>query len=141
MIYHNIRRTSQRAFTLIELIVVIALVAVLAAVVAPNLLGKASDANRKAAGIQLDKVSNAIELYRLETGRYPERLRDLIEQPSGLERWKGPYLKKQATLIDPWGNDLAYNRQGQHGPFDLISHGADGQSGGEGDDADIGHWE
>ena len=80
-------------FTLIELIVVIALVAILAAVVAPNLLGKATEANRKSAGIQLEKIANSVELYRLETGRYPEELSDLVRRPSGVERWNGPYVR------------------------------------------------
>ena len=135
--------TSARpsGFTLIELIVVIALVAVLAAVVAPNLLGKASDANRKSAGIQLEKIANIVELYRLETGRYPETLEDLINQPQGVERWNGPYVRKQSQLNDPWGNPLVIQRPGQNGPFDIISFGSDGQPGGEGDDADINSWE
>ena len=128
-------------FTLIELIVVIALVAVLAAVVAPNLLGKATEANRKSAGIQLEKIANSVELYRLETGRYPEELSDLVRRPSGVERWNGPYVRKLSQLQDPWGNDLELRRPGENGPFDIISYGADGQPGGEDDDADIASWE
>ena len=130
-----------RGFTLIELIVVIALVAVLAAVVAPNLIGKASDANRKAAEMQLEKVANAVELYRLETGRYPEELQDLVQQPQGLTRWNGPYVRKKAQLEDPWGNALVLRQPGENGKFDLISYGGDGQPGGEGDDADVNSWE
>jgi len=134
--------TSRRSgFTLIELIVVIALVAVLAAVVAPNLLGKATEANRKSTGIQLEKVANAVELYRLERGRYPEELIDLVKKPQGVERWNGPYIRKQSQLKDPWGNDLILQRPGENGPFDIVSYGADGQAGGEGDDADINSWE
>lgn len=128
-------------FTLIELIVVIALLAVLAAVVAPNLLGKASDANRKSAAIQLEKIGNAVELYRLETGRYPKALEDLVTKPLDVDRWSGPYLRKRSQLKDPWGNDLVMRRPGEHGDFDLISYGGDGQPGGEGDAADIHSWE
>lgn len=128
-------------FTLIELIVVIALVAVLAAVIAPNLLGKATEANRKSATIQLEKIANSVELYRLETGRYPEELTDLVRRPDGVERWNGPYVRKLSQLQDPWGNDLVIRRPGEHGPFDVISYGADGRPGGEGDDADILSWE
>ena len=128
-------------FTLIELIVVIALVAILAAVVAPNLLGKATEANRKSAAIQLEKIANTVELYRLETGRYPETLMDLVEQPQGLERWNGPYVRKRSQLKDPWGTDLVIQRPGQNGEFDIVSYGGDGQRGGEGDDADIYSWE
>lgn len=135
--------TSARSsgFTLIELIVVIALLAVLAAVIAPNLLGKASDANRKSAAIQLEKISNAIELYRLETGTYPDALQDLVQKPQGLERWNGPYVRKLSQLKDPWGNELVIRRPGEYGEFDLISYGGDGQPGGEGDAADINSWE
>jgi general secretion pathway protein G len=128
-------------FTLIELIVVIALVAVLAAVVAPNLLGKASEANRKSALVQLEKIASAVELYRLETGRYPEALNDLVEQPQGLDRWQGPYVRKASQLIDPWGNALAMRLPGENGSFDIVSYGGDGQPGGDGDGADITNWD
>ena len=96
MTYSN----QPQGFTLIELIVVIALVAVLAAVIAPNLLGKATEANRKSATIQLEKIANSVELYRLETGRYPEELSDLVRRPDGVERWNGPYVKR-TILKDP----------------------------------------
>jgi len=128
-------------FTLIELIVVIALVAVLAAVVAPNLLGKASDANRKSAAVQIEKISNAVELYRLETGQYPEALDDLVTRPAGLERWNGPYVRKLSRLQDPWGNSLIIEVPGQNGSFDIVSYGGDGRPGGDGDAADITNWD
>ena len=128
-------------FTLIELIVVIALLAVLAAVVAPNLLGKASDANRKSAGIQLEKIGSAVELYRLETGRYPDRIEDLAVKPQGVERWNGPYVSKKSQLKDPWGNDLVIKKPGETHKFEVISYGGDGRPGGEGDDADITNWD
>ena len=128
-------------FTLIELIVVIALVAVLAAVVAPNLLGKAGEANRKSALVQIEKISSAVELYRLETGRYPDELIDLVEQPQGLDRWQGPYVRKRSQLVDPWGNELMIKVPGENGTFDIVSYGGDGQPGGEGDGADISNWD
>lgn len=130
-----------RGFTLIELIVVIALVAVLAAIVAPNLLGKAGDANRKAAMVQLEKIASSVELYRLETGRYPETLTDLVQRPQGVDAWNGPYVRKLSQLKDPWGNDLVLRQPGEHGPFDLLSYGGDGEPGGEDDAADIHSWE
>lgn len=128
-------------FTLIELIVVIALLAVLAAVVAPNLLGKASDANRKAAGIQLEKLGSSIELYRVETGRYPDSLEDLVSKPQSVDRWNGPYVNKKSQLQDPWGNEFVIRVPGEERSFDLISLGADGRPGGEGDNADITNWD
>ena len=135
------RAQTARGFSLIELLVVIGILAVIAAIVAPNLLGKADDANINAAKVQIEQVSAAIDLYRLETGRYPETLTDLVEQPADNPRWKGPYLRKKSLMQDPWHNDLQYARPGQHGKFDLYSYGPDGSPGGEGDDADIGNWE
>lgn len=134
-------RRHPRGFTLIELIVVIALIAVLAAVVAPNLLGKAGEAKRKSARVQVDKISTAVELYRLETGRYPETLSDLVKKPEGMDQWNGPYVRKRSQLVDPWGNPLTIEVPGKGGPFDIVSYGADGRPGGEGDDADITNWE
>jgi general secretion pathway protein G len=135
------RLTRRSGFTLIELIVVIALVAVLAAVVAPNLLGKASEAQRKSTMVQLEKLSSAVELYRLETGTYPDDLVDLVEQPQGVDRWAGPYIRKKSQLKDPWGNEIVIQRPGQTGAFDLISYGGDGRPGGDGDAADITNWD
>jgi general secretion pathway protein G len=109
--------------------------------VAPNLLGKATEANRKSALVQLEKLSGAVELYRLETGRYPDELIDLVEQPQGVDRWAGPYIRKKSQLQDPWGNDIEIKRPGENGAFDLVSYGADGRPGGEGDDADITNWD
>lgn len=132
---------QQRGFTLVELIVVIAVLAVITAIVAPQLFDKADDAKAKAAAIQIEKVGNAISLYKLEVGSYPGELEDLVSKPSGADNWKGPYLKKKKLLKDPWNNDLLYLQPGQHGRFDLLSYGSDGQAGGEGDNADITNWE
>ena len=131
----------QRGFTLIEVIVVIALLALLMAYVAPEMFGRADEAKRKAAGIQLEKISAAVELYKLEVGKFPETLEDLVTQPAGVNNWKGPYLKKKSLLRDPWDNPLVYTQPGEHGRFDLASMGGDGESGGEGDAADITSWE
>jgi len=137
-----LQHARQRGFTLIEVIVVIALVALLMAYVAPNLLNRADDAKRKTAGLQLEKISSSIELYKLEVGRFPETLSDLVEKPGGnSDNWKGPYLKKKSLLKDPWGNELNYQQPGEHGAFDLLSYAGDGQLGGEGDNADITSWE
>ena len=130
-----------KGFTLIELIVVIALIAVIAAVVAPNLLSKAGEANHKSAVVQLEKISNAVELYRLETGQYPQQLSDLVERPRDVERWNGPYIRKQSQLLDPWGNELILTVPGEGHNFDLMSYGADGRAGGDGDAADITNWD
>jgi general secretion pathway protein G len=134
-------RPLTRGFSLIELLVVIAILSVIAAIVAPNLLGKADDANVQATKIQIEQMTAAIDLYKLETGRYPRRLDDLVANPGDVPRWKGPYLRKKSLLQDPWHNDMQYQQPGQHGPYDLYSYGADGRQGGTGNDAEIGNWE
>lgn len=133
--------SSQRGFTLMELIVVITVLALIAVVIAPQMFDRADDAKRKAAQIQIDKVGAAIELYKLETGRFPGELQDLVTQPANISNWNGPYLKKKALLQDPWQRELIYTQPGEHGRFDLMSLGSDGSAGGEGDDADITSWE
>lgn len=133
--------SRHKGFTLIEVIVVIALLGLLLAYIAPEMFGRADDAKRKAAGIQLEKVSASIDLYKLEVGRYPESLQDLLQQPASAKNWKGPYLKKRSLLQDPWSNELVYRYPGEHGRYDLLSHGSDGQLGGDEDGADITSWE
>ena len=139
---HRSKRTPvARGFSLIELLVVIAILSVIAAIVAPNLLGKADDANVHATKIQLEQVTAAIDLYRLETGKYPRRLEDLVANPGDVPRWKGPYLRKKSMMQDPWHNELQYQQPGQHGAYDIYSYGSDGKAGGDGNNADIGNWE
>jgi general secretion pathway protein G len=132
---------AARGFSLIELLVVIAILSVIAAIVAPNLLGKADDANVHATKIQLEQITAAIDLYRLETGRYPRRLEELVTNPGDVPRWKGPYLRKRSLMQDPWHNEMQFQQPGQHGAYDLYSYGADGKPGGTGNDAEIGNWE
>ena len=141
MTIHPQRQILTRGFSLIELLVVIGILAVIAAIVAPNLLGKADDANVNATKVQIEQVTAAIDLYRLETGKLPRELGDLITNPGDSKRWKGPYLRKKSLLQDPWHNDLVYTQPGEHGRYDLFSYGSDGVPGGEGNDADIGNWE
>ena len=132
---------AARGFSLIELLVVIAILSVIAAIVAPNLLGKADDANVHATKIQLEQITAAIDLYRLETGRSPRRLEELVTNPGDVPRWKGPYLRKRSLMQDPWHNEMQFQQPGQHGAYDLYSYGADGKPGGTGNDAEIGNWE
>jgi len=134
-------KVRHRGFTLIELIVVITVLSLLMVVVAPQMFERADDAKHKAAQIQIDKVGNAIELYKLEVGRFPETLEDLVRKPDNADNWKGPYLKKKALLQDPWERDLVYVQPGEHGRFDLLSLGSDGQPGGEAENADITSWD
>jgi len=138
---------ERRGFTLIEIMVVIAVIAILASLVAPNVfrhVGTAQDATARA---QVEMLGAALDAYRLDNGRYPttqQGLEALRTQPVADPRprnWRGPYLRRELPL-DPWGNAYVYSSPGQVNPngFDLLSFAADGRAGGEGEDADITSW-
>jgi general secretion pathway protein G len=136
-----------RGFTLIEIIVVITIMAIMAALIVPRVVGRTDDARIAAARQDIATLMNALKLYRLDNGRYPtteQGLRALVEKPTVdpmPTNWKaGGYLDAPTVRKDPWGNDYAYLNPGLHGEIDLISFGRDGQPGGEGPDADIGSW-
>lgn len=134
----------QRGFTLIELLVVLVILGLLMSVVGPRVMKYVGGAKTDTARMQIQELSSALDMYHLEVGRYPANnvgLQALIEKPAGANRWNGPYLRKSSIPKDPWGNDYSYRFPGQHGAFDLFSNGADGQPGGEGEDADIVSWE
>ena len=131
-----------RGFTLIELLVVMVILGLLAALVAPRFLGKVGRSKQQAAQAQLELFGAALDSFRLDTGRYPttsEGLEALRTKPSGTESWDGPYLKREVPL-DPWGRTYIYKSPGEHGDYDLISYGADGTAGGEGENADVLSW-
>lgn len=135
------RRASRAAgFTLLELLVVLAILGLLASLVAPRMFGNVSKSEVKVARAQIAAFETAIENFRLDVGRYPsteEGLAALTRAPSGADaRWSGPYLKK-AVPADPWGNAYLYRAPGERGDFDLVSLGRDGRPGGTGDDADL----
>lgn len=132
---------TSRGFTLIELLIVISILALIAAFVGPNLIGKADEANVKAAKVQLQKIGAAVDLYRLETGKYPPDLNALLRQPGDTPRWKGPYLNSGHLPKDPWDADFVYRFPGEHAPYDILSLGADSKKGGDGYAADIGSWQ
>lgn len=130
---HNIKK----AFTLVELLVVILILAILAAMIVPRIIHKADDAKRAKAASDIAALRTALTNFKLDTGRYPtteEGLIALEEQPGDVNNWKGPYTEK-AIPPDPWFNEYVYDSDGQN--FTLTSYGADGQPGGEGDAADI----
>ncbi len=130
-------------FTLIELMIVLFILGLLAALVAPRLMGRVGKAKQKTAQAQIQMLATALDLYHLDVGRYPtdeEGLKSLYAKPESLPAWSGPYLDK-AVPKDPWGRDYVYKCPGEHGPYDLYSLGADGQPGGEGENADITNWE
>lgn len=134
------RRRRGRGFTLLELLVVLAILALLIAFVGPRVLDYLSGARSDAAKIQMRNIEASIDLYRLDVGQYPPNLSALVEQPTGIEKWNGPYLKKATGIQDPWGKQYGYRQPGQHGDYDLFSLGRDKAEGGDEEDRDIVNW-
>jgi general secretion pathway protein G len=137
-------RLSRRAgVTLIEMLVVVAIIALFAALVAPAMLKRADAARTTAAKAQINSFETALGSYKLDTSMYPttdQGLQALRVKPEGLAQWNGPYLPKEVPL-DPWGRPYIYKFPGEHGDEpDIISYGADGQPGGDGVNADIVSW-
>ncbi|MGB7576152.1 MAG: type II secretion system major pseudopilin GspG [Thermodesulfobacteriota bacterium] len=135
-------KQRERGFTLFELLVVITILGLLAALVAPKFFGKVSEAKQKTAKAQIEMFGTALDTFRLDVGRYPtmeEGLKALREKPSGAEGWQGPYLPKEIP-VDPWRRPYVYKCPGEHGDYDLISYGLDGVEGGEGENQDIVNW-
>jgi general secretion pathway protein G len=135
-------KRRENGFTLIEILVVIIIIGLLAALVGPRLFGKVSTAKLSAAKAQIELFGTALDTYRLDVGKYPtteEGLKALREKPSGVEGWNGPYLPKEIPL-DPWKRPYIYKSPGEHGDYDLISHGLDGAEGGEGENQDVVSW-
>lgn len=133
-----------RGFTLIELLVVLIILGLLVGIVLPNVIGQVGSSKSKAARIQIEELGAALDIFRLETGRYPtsqEGLRALVERPGDLPRWNGPYLKKRTVPADPWDRPYHYRSPGQHGEYDLYTLGRDGVEGGENEDADVVSWQ
>ena len=135
--------SKARGFTLIELLVVLVILGLLAGLVGPQVMQYLGDSKTKTAKLQIDNISGALDLYRLEVGRYPnnqEGLEALVSEPSGVPNWNGPYLKK-ALPKDPWGYNYQYKYPGENGEFDLYSLGADNSQGGDGEARDVVSWE
>jgi general secretion pathway protein G len=130
-----------RGMTLIEILVVLVLLAVITGIVAGNFIGKGEKAKADAAKIEIGQISQTLDLYKLELGRYPstqEGLQALITAPTGVPNWNGPYWKKNSVPKDPWGTEYRYTAPASNGaPYEIISYGADGKEGGEGPNKDI----
>jgi general secretion pathway protein G len=132
-------------FTLLEVMVVIAIIAVMAALVVPNVMGRFGEAQYKAAKTDIASIASALKLYQVDNGSYPsteQGLAALVNKPSGqpeAPNWRNSYIEKLPR--DPWQHPYQYLRPGQHGEFDLYSLGADGKPGGEKNDADLGNWD
>lgn len=131
---------GQGGFTLLELLVVVVIIGVLVAYVAPRYFQQIGKSERTAAMGQMDALRKALDAYWLDTGHFPSAelgLGALSARPDGESRWNGPYLQREAPL-DPWGNAYVYRVPGSAGDYDLFSYGKDGRPGGEGEDADLG---
>ena len=133
-------RARHRGFTLIELVIVLALIGGILAMVGPRIWQSMGRANAEKAKAAMSQIAGTLELYKLDNGRYPsssEGLASLLKQPSGATNWNGPYIKDDTQLKDPWGRDFKYTSPGEKGAFDLMTYGADGKEGGDGENRDL----
>ncbi len=132
-----------RGFTLTELLIVLVIVGLLAALVGPTLYQRINPAKQSVARAQMENFMTALDSYFLDNGSFPASqpgLGALRAKPEGAAKWNGPYLKKEIPP-DPWGNPFVYRSPGRNGGYEILSYGADGKEGGEGDNADINSWE
>jgi general secretion pathway protein G len=139
-----LRIQGEGGFTLVEMLVVIAIIGLVMGLVGPRVLNYLGDAKVKAAKLQIESFGSALDLFYLDVGRYPtvsEGLTSLVERPTNAPVWNGPYLKNAAVPADPWGHVYIYRLPGQRGPYEIVSLGSDGQEGGTGTAADIGNGE
>jgi general secretion pathway protein G len=137
------RRRSERGYTLVEILVVITIIGLLMALVGPRVLNYLTESKVKTARIQIQSFASALDLFYLDAGRYPtsaEGLAVLVRPTTGITAWNGPYLKGGTVPNDPWGKPYQYRSPGEHGAYDVVSLGSDGQDGGTGTAADITSW-
>ncbi|MBV9990750.1 MAG: type II secretion system major pseudopilin GspG [Alphaproteobacteria bacterium] len=138
----DIRREG--GFTLLELLVVLAIMGMLAAIIAPQVIRYLGTSRTSTAKVQIQYVMQGLELYRLDVGRYPtqqEGLGALVAAPPTAQNWNGPYLKKESAIRDPWGSPYLYQIPGQHGEVDVYTLGQDKAPGGTGEAQDVGSWQ
>jgi general secretion pathway protein G len=134
------RQMDQQGFTLVEMLVVITIIGLIMGLIGPRVLNYLSESKVKAAKIQLQSFGGALDLFYLDAGRFPstaEGLTALVRPTPGVAAWNGPYLKGGNIPNDPWSHGYVYRSPGEHGPYEIISYGADGQEGGSGVAADV----
>lgn len=139
----KLRRGFVDGFTLMELLIVLVIIGLLAALVGPTLYQRIKPAKQAAARAQIENFTVALDSYYIDVGRYPsteEGLKALREAPANQPKWNGPYLKKELPA-DPWGHPFVYRAPGRSGGYEILSPGADGREGGEGEDADVVSWQ
>jgi general secretion pathway protein G len=137
------RPRNDSGFTLLELMVVLAILGLLAAVAGPPMLRYLSSGKSQAAKIQITNLGASLDLYAYDVGAYPatrDGLNALLAKPTSVNRWNGPYLKSKDTIIDPWGNPYKYAMPGQHGAYDVYTLGPKGTEGGQNDSPDFRNW-
>lgn len=137
-------KSNTHGFSLVELLVVLAILGLIIGVVGPSVMKHLGTAKTDTARIQIEDFGATLDLFYLENGRYPtdqEGLSALVSKPPSLDSWNGPYLKKKVIPRDPWGNEYHYKSPGDNGDYDLYSFGADNQPGGEKNNRDINSWE
>lgn len=138
-----VQRSLFSGFTLMELLIVLVIIGLLAALVGPTVYQRIKPAKQSAARAQIENFMTALDNFYIDVNRYPtgqEGLKVLRTKPDSTDRWKGPYLKKEIPE-DPWGSPYVYRSPGRNGGYEIISYGADGREGGDGDNQDINSWE
>jgi len=136
-------RRREAGFTLLELLVVLAILGLLAAIIGPQVLKYLSQGRTQTARVQVQNVVAALELFKLDVGHYPtqaEGLNSLVVAPPSEVGWNGPYLRRESALKDPWGEPYLYKNPGQHGEIDVYTLGSDKAEGGTGEAQDVGNW-
>jgi general secretion pathway protein G len=134
---------AEEGYSLVELLVVLAIIVLLGTIAVPQLLKYLDKAKQDTARAQIQSLGSTLDLFKLDAGRYPsqeEGLDALVTQPANLAGWNGPYLKRKEMLLDPWKHTYRYRFPGEHGDFDLFSYGADDREGGEGNNKDVTNW-
>jgi general secretion pathway protein G len=134
------RRKHEQGYTLLELLVVILILALIIAIAAPKVVGYFGKSKTRAAEIQISNIMAALDLYRLDVGKYPTKdqgLKTLVEAPANVSNWDGPYLTRKDGIIDPWGNAYIYTIATTDGHVVVMSYGADAKPGGSGEDRDV----